>query len=206
MAEMLWAFLPVAAILTVTPGAATVLVLHSAARGGRREALATTVGNEIGVLAWAVAAALGLAAIVAASALAFTVVKVVGAIALVYLGLRALLRWEPPQAESEPQPRARTTLGAVRTGLLTAIANPKLAAFYVALFPQFVPDGESVLLAALVMAGLLVALDFVWYSVLAALVARATRRVVESAWLKRAQQACGTVLVGLGVRLAFERR
>ncbi len=37
-------------------------------------------------------------------------------------------------------------------------------------------------------------------------VAGAACRVGESAWLKRAQQACGAVLVGLGVRLAFERR
>jgi threonine/homoserine/homoserine lactone efflux protein len=201
---MVWSLRPVAAILTVTPGAATVLVLHSAARGGRREAFATTVGNEVGVLAWAIAAALGLAAVVAASALAFTIVKIAGAIALVYLGARALVRWEPLELSSRPaERRARS---AVRTGLVTAIANPKLAAFYLALFPQFVPDGESVLLAALVMAGLLVALDFVWYSVLAAVVARAARRVVESAWLKRAQQTCGAVLVGLGVRLAFEPR
>src|SRR3954452_23986417 len=88
---MLLTFVPVAILLTLTPGAATVLVVHSAARRGRRAALMTTLGNSAGVAVWAVATAVGLAAVVAASAVAFTVVKLCGAVALVYLGVRALL-------------------------------------------------------------------------------------------------------------------
>ncbi len=52
---------------------------------------------------------------------------------------------------------------------------------------------------------LLVVLDLIWYSALAALVARATHRFVAR-WLRRAERLCGTVLVGLGVRLALEQR
>src|SRR3712207_880327 len=43
-------FLAIAALLSLTPGATTALVVRSALRGGRREALATTAGNEAGVL------------------------------------------------------------------------------------------------------------------------------------------------------------
>jgi len=201
---MLVSFLPIAAVLTVTPGVSTVLVIRRAAVSGRRAAFATTLGNEIGVLLWAVCAGLGLAAIVATSAMLFTAIKLAGAVVLVVLGLRALLDRTPPElvasraAESSHVP-------AFRDGLVTAIANPKLAAFYVALFPQFVPHGASIFAASCLMGVLLVVLDLMWYSALAALVARAASTFLQR-WLRRAERLCGVVLVGLGLRLALEQR
>jgi threonine/homoserine/homoserine lactone efflux protein len=90
MLRALVAFAPVAVLLTVTPGAATALVVRSAAVGGRRRALATTIGNSLGVLSWGLFAAMGIAAVVATSAEAFTAVKLVGAAVLVVLGLQSL--------------------------------------------------------------------------------------------------------------------
>ncbi|WP_457113114.1 LysE family translocator [Marmoricola sp. URHA0025 HA25] len=200
---MLLTFVPVAVLLTLTPGAATVLVVHNAARRGRHAALMTTLGNSVGVAVWALATAVGLAAVVAASAVAFTIVKLCGAAALVYLGIRALLHAGEEPAQPTSPVRRRS---AFRAGLTTSIANPKLAVFFMALFPQFVPDGEPVLPAAVTMAAVIVALDLVWYSVLAALVARATDAFLRGGWLRRAERLCGGVLVGLGLRLALEER
>jgi threonine/homoserine/homoserine lactone efflux protein len=198
------AFAPVAALLTVTPGAATALVVRSAVSGGRRRALATTVGNSLGVLAWGCFAAMGIAAVVATSAEAFTAVKLAGAVVLVVLGLQSLRGdREPAHPGSGPAPARGAPL---RDGLVTSLANPKLAVFFVALFPQFVPAGVPVLPSALLMAAMVVAFDLVWYSTLAYLVARARRAFVEGPWLARVQRFTGAVLVGLGVRLAFERR
>jgi threonine/homoserine/homoserine lactone efflux protein len=56
------------------------------------------------------------------------------------------------------------------------------------------------------MAAMVVAFDLVWYSTLAYLVARARRAFVEGPWLARVERVTGAVLVGLGVRLAFEQR
>jgi threonine/homoserine/homoserine lactone efflux protein len=197
----LLAFVPVAALLTITPGSATALVVRSAVRGGRRRALMTTIGNSIGVLAWACFAAVGIAAVVAASAEAFTVMKLVGAVVLLILGLQSLRGKRAEQTLATPPGGAP-----LRDGLLTSLANPKLAVFFAALFPQFVPEGASVLLCALLMASLIVAFDLVWYSALAYLVARARRAFVDGRWLERVERFTGTVLIGLGVRLALERR
>lgn len=191
-------FLPVAAVLTVTPGVATALVIRSAVRGGRREALAVTVGNSLGVLAWALFAAIGIAAVVAASAELFTTIKLIGAGVLVVLGIQGLLA----RKTAAPPPPPGTAL---RVGLVTSLANPKLAVFFVALFPQFIPGGAPVLPSALGMAATIVALDLIWYSALAYGVAR-TRRAFEDRWLARAERVTGGVLLGLGVRLALERR
>ena len=208
MLDALLAFLPVAALLTITPGAGTAMVVRSAVRGGRRHALFTTTGNSVGVLAWGCFAAVGIAAIVATSAEAFTAVKIAGAVVLVAMGIQSLRGRHglaaPDQDLGAPSPPSDRV--ALRDGLLTSIANPKLAVFFVALFPQFVPDGAPVLPAALVMAGTIVALDLVWYSTLAFLVARARRAFVEGPWQRRFERLTGAVLVGLGVRLALERR
>jgi len=197
----LLAFVPVAALLTITPGAATAMVVRSAVRGGQRRALRTTIGNSIGVLIWACFAAVGIAAVVAASAEAFTAIKLAGAVVLLILGVQSLRGRRAEQTLSAPPGGAP-----LRDGLLTSLANPKLAVFFAALFPQFVPDGASVLLSALLMAAMIVTFDLVWYSTLAYLVARARRAFVEGPWLARAERVTGAVLVGLGVRLALERR
>jgi threonine/homoserine/homoserine lactone efflux protein len=194
-------FAPIAALLTVTPGVGTAMIVRSAVRGGRRDALMTTVGNSLGVLAWGGFAAVGIAAVVAASAEAFTAIKLAGAVVLVLMGLQSVLRHRSLPAAEDKRPGAP-----LRDGLVTSLANPKLAVFFAALFPQFVPAGEAVLPAALLMAGTIVVFDLVWYSTLAYLVARARRAFVEGPWLRRVERLTGTVLVGLGVRLALERR
>jgi threonine/homoserine/homoserine lactone efflux protein len=175
------------------------MVVRSAARGGRREAQLTTVGNSVGVLAWGAFAAVGIAAVVAASAEAFAAVKLIGALVLVLLGLQSLRGRR--ETATGPAPGAP-----LRDGLVTSLANPKLAVFFAALFPQFVPAGASILPAALLMATTIVAFDLVWYSTLAYLVARTRRAFVEGPWMRRFERLTGVVLVGLGVRLALERR
>jgi threonine/homoserine/homoserine lactone efflux protein len=77
--------------------------------------------------------------------------------------------------------------------------------FYVALFPQFVPHRDSILVESCAMGLLLLAIDLVWYSVLATLVARAASKFLAR-WRRRAERLCGSVLIGLGVRLALEQR
>jgi threonine/homoserine/homoserine lactone efflux protein len=204
---MLWAFLPIAALMTVTPGPGTAMIVRSALRGGVRTALATIAGNSAGVLAWAVLSALGISALVAASEVAFAALKVTGAAVLIYLGARSLLarrRGEPEQSHATTRSPSRHT--AFRDGLATSLANPKLAVFFVALFPQFVADGAPVLPPALAMAGLIVLLDLAWYSTLAVLVDRSRRAFVESGLMRRLERLMGAVLIGLGVRVALEQR
>ena len=56
------------------------------------------------------------------------------------------------------------------------------------------------------MAAVIVAVDLVWYSTLALLVARARKAFLEGGWGQRVERLTGAVLVGLGIRLALERR
>jgi threonine/homoserine/homoserine lactone efflux protein len=197
MLGTLVSFLGVAVLLSLLPGPATALVVRSAAVHGRREAFHTVLGNSTGILFWALASVLGISALVAASEAAFATLKVVGAVVLVWLGVQALRGSGEARA---PKP-ART---AYMQGLLTSGANPKLAVFFIALLPQFVPDGAPVLPWTLAMALILICVDVVYFSVLAWLVLRAKRAVVGSRLARRVEQVTGAVMIGLGLRVALE--
>jgi threonine/homoserine/homoserine lactone efflux protein len=204
MVRDLPAFLLVALVVVFTPGPATALIVRNALRGGRRAAWATTAGNSTGILLWALASVLGISALVAASQTAFAVLRTAGAITLVLLGAQAWRRARAGLPPTEPARHGRRSR--YREGLLTSFANPKLAVFFIALFPQFVPHGQAVLSATLLMAATIVGLDVVWFTVLATLVARAQAAFTERGWARRMERISGTVLVALGLRLAAERR
>jgi threonine/homoserine/homoserine lactone efflux protein len=196
---VLWTFVPVAVLLSLTPGPGMALVVRNAAFGGAGAAARTTVGSSIGVGVWAVLSALGVSALVAASEAAYLGLKTAGVAVLVWFGVQAL---RGSAAGSSPDTGRRD----FSSGLLTALANPKLAVFFVALFPQFIPDGAPVLPYALAMAGILIAADFICYVSLGAAVARATRAVAGSRIARRTEQLTGAVLIALAGRLAYESR
>jgi threonine/homoserine/homoserine lactone efflux protein len=199
------AFLGIAVLVTLTPGPATAMVIRNALREGRRSAFLTTLGNSIGVLFWGMASAFGVSALIAAPGVAFTALKGTGAVVLVWLGVQSL---RTRRAESPPSSGHEEVLSprAFRDGLVTCLANPKLAIFFVALFPQFVGSGHSNLTTGLAMAALIVALDLVWYSTLALLVTRVRRGFVSGSWRKRVERLTGSVMIAFGLRLAAEVR
>jgi len=170
--------------------------------------MATIAANSLGVIVWGGLSVLGISALVAASEVAFAVLKGVGALVLVGLGVQALWRARHGVAMPElgAESRGLVPRAAFRDGLLTSLANPKLAVFFVALFPQFVPAGASVLPATLLMAGTIVALDLAWYGGLVALVARTRRAVVGSRLGTRLERVTGSILVALGLRVALDAR
>jgi threonine/homoserine/homoserine lactone efflux protein len=195
--RMLWAFIPIAALVTITPGAATAMVMRSAMRGGWRAGMRTIAGNSIGVAVWALLSIAGISALVAASEVALLVLKLCGAAVLVWLGIQSFRRAGTP-AVVEPR-RGR----AFRDGLITSLANPKLAVFFVALFPQFVGERGDVLPTTLAMAAMIVCFDFVWYSTLAVLASRAKAGFMASRAGRRLERATGAVLIALGLRVAL---
>jgi threonine/homoserine/homoserine lactone efflux protein len=200
---MLWAFVPVAIVVTLTPGAGTAMIVRNALRGGSRAGVLTIAGNSIGVVAWALLSVLGISALVAASEAAFVALKVTGAVVLVWMGVQSLRRSRAGAAAEATEPQPARPL---RDGLITSLANPKLAVFFVALFPQFVGDRASVLPTTLAMAALLVAFDLVWYTTLAVAVSRAKQAVLRTRVVRWMERVTGAVLLGLGVRVALEGR
>jgi threonine/homoserine/homoserine lactone efflux protein len=188
-------FLVVAVIVVVTPGVDMALVTKNALLHGRGAALATALGVNVGIALWTIAAALGVAAVVRASAEAFDVVKLAGALYLVYLGVQALRR-----RGRAAVPRQR--MSPFRQGLISNALNPKIAVFFTSLLPQFGHSLPSLLLLGAMFNGI----GIVWLT-LYALAASRGRAALRRPRVRAAlDYVSGVVLVGLGVRLALERR
>jgi threonine/homoserine/homoserine lactone efflux protein len=205
--EHLAQFLILSIVVIVTPGPDTALTIRNTLLGDRRAGIFTALGVSTGQATWALATSAGIAALLVASEHVFTAVRLLGAAYLVYLGAQALLaalRLRPaPEVEGSKRPLPAAV--AFRQGLISNLGNPKMAAFFPALLPQFAPDGAS--FAALLGLGLLFAsLTLGWLTGYAFAVARAGDFLRRPAIRRAFEAATGAVLVALGLRLATERR
>jgi threonine/homoserine/homoserine lactone efflux protein len=204
----LTAFLGIAAIVIITPGPDTALVTKNALLYGRRPGIATAFGVTSGLLVWTFAAALGVAAVVHASATAFTVMKLVGAAYLIWLGIQAL-RAAGHRVQADEQASERRRLDVVRgfrQGLINDLANPKIAAFFTSLLPQFIDSGQSVLAPFLVLGALFAAITLAWLIAFAAMASKAGGLLTRPRVKAGLDRLTGVVLIALGLRLATERR
>jgi threonine/homoserine/homoserine lactone efflux protein len=201
------AFAAVAAVVIVTPGQDTALVVRNTLAGRRAAGLATALGVSAGQAVWALATSAGLAALIVASEQVFVGLKLVGAAYLVFLGAASLLR----AATRRPGPASRGSrtaplrpCAAFRQGALSNLANPKMAVFFTGLLPQFAADGAFVDLLGL---GLLfAALTIAWLAAYALAVDRASGVLRRPAVRRVLDALTGLVLVALGLRLATDRR
>jgi threonine/homoserine/homoserine lactone efflux protein len=207
-------FAAFAAVLTVTPGLDTVLVLRLTATRGRLTGFAAAAGIALGCLCWALASAFGITALLNASRVGYDVLRWAGAAYLCWLGARAL--WaarrrrapgEPgrPSIVDEPAPSGGR-LTALRTGLTTNLFNPKVGAFYVSVLPQFLPRGVPPLLGSMALAGVHIVEGLLWLGLVVVAVGRARRWLGRPTVKRRLEQVTGAVLVAFGLRLAIEVR
>jgi threonine/homoserine/homoserine lactone efflux protein len=211
-AELL-TFLGLAVVVIVTPGPDTALTIRNTIAGGRAAGLGTGLGVASGQAIWTLAAAAGVAALLVASEPAFLALKYAGAAYLVFLGLQTLAgAVRPSAARHAPEPalpavRARLPVRtAWRQGMVSDLANPKMAVFYTSLLPQFTPaDGPAfpVLLGLGVIFSLM---TFSWLALYATAVDRLSDLLGRTGVRRALDAAMGTVLVALGGRLALEKR
>ena len=194
-------FLALAAIVVITPGADMALVTKNALVHGRRPALATALGINLGILLWTAAASLGLAAVIARSETAFTAIKLAGAAYLIYLGVQTLRH----RREAASEAAALGSASAFRQGLLSNLGNPKIAVFFTSLLPQFVGPGAGAS-DLLVLGALFNALGVAWLVAYALLAARGRDVLGRPAVRRILDRVTGIALVALGARLALERR
>jgi threonine/homoserine/homoserine lactone efflux protein len=207
MIEAAWFLFIVASLaIIVTPGQDMILVMSRSIAQGSAAGVATAAGVSCGLVGHTILATLGLGAILRTSEWVFVALKFVGAAYLVYLGVQLLRTKSHQLAVAAGAPRSPGRLFA--DGALSNLSNPKIAVFYFAFLPQFVlPGAARPTLTVFVLGLVFAALTFLVKGPVG------LGAGMLSGWLRERPGALkwiyrtsGMVLVGLGVRLAFERR
>lgn len=213
-AELL-TFLGLAVVVIVTPGPDTALTIRNTIAGGRAAGLGTGLGVASGQAVWTLAAAAGVAALLVASEPAFLALKYAGAAYLVFLGLQTLAGAVRPSARHAPEPSApvpavRRSRLPVRTawrqGMVSDLANPKMAVFYTSLLPQFTPADGPAFPVLLGLGVIFSAMTFSWLALYATAVDRLSELLSRTGVRRVLDATMGAVLMALGGRLALEKR
>lgn len=206
--DHLLAFAVTSLVLIAAPGPSVLFVISRALVLGRSGALATVVGNGLGVYVQVIAVAFGIGAVVERSVAAFTAVKLAGATYLIYLGVHAIRHRSTLRANIQTAGGPAGAWSALRQGALVGVANPKAVVFFTAVLPQFVDRDAGRLPVQMLLLGACFVSIGLFSDGLWALAASRARR-----WFARSPQrlsalggAGGAVMIGLGARLALTGR
>lgn len=194
-------------VLAITPGPNIIYLLSRTICQGRGAGLVSLTGIVVAFLLHMLLATLGLSAIFLAAPFAYEALKWAGALYLLYLAWQSLR----PGARSMLEPRVLSVASGQRLfvmGFLTSLLNPKIAFFYLALFPQFVDPLQGSIFLQSVTLGVTQILisSAINISVIVSAAALASWFTHRPAWLRLQRYVMGAVLGGLGVRLALAAR
>lgn len=194
-----------ALVLVLSPGPNMVYLISRSITQGRNAGLVSLAGLMCGFLFHIFMVAFGLTAVVFAVPHAFTVIKVLGVIYLLYLAYQSV------KPNGKPLFEANTTLvhdppgRLFKIGVITTILNPKVAVFYLSLFPYFIkPAYGSVFLQSIQLGLTQVSISA---SVNFLIVLTASQVALFFAnnptWVKVQKWVMASVLVGMAIKMAL---
>lgn len=194
-------------LLALTPGPNLLYLVSRTLCQGRRAGIVSLAGTSLGLAFHVFAAALGLSAIFLSIPVLYDALRLAGAGYLLWLAWDAVR--PGGRGAFAPRELPRDAPGRLfRMGLLTSVLNPKVAMFYLALFPQFIDAARgSVFLQGLVLGSLQitigVASDLGFVLAAGAVTGWLARRPI---WSAVQRWVLGVVLAGIAVRLVFDSR
>ena len=195
-------------ILSVTPGPNLLYLVSRTLCQGRTAGIVSLAGTTTGFLFYALAAAMGLTAIFVAIPALYDGVRWAGAAYLLWLAWDAIRpRGSGGLFARRDLPQLRPVV-LFRTGVVTSILNPKVALFYLALFPQFVDVARgSVLAQSLLLATIQITINAAGDLLFVLAAARVARWLAErQAWVTAQRWVLGGVFAGIALKLAFDAR
>ncbi|EDM48788.1 LysE family translocator [Marinobacter algicola] len=201
---LLSAFIPTFFVVSITPGMCMTLALSLGITIGVKRALWMMAGELVGVAVVATAAAVGVATFMLKYPTAFAVFKYAGGAYLAWLGIqmwRSRGKMAMPEEDSQPVESSRLQLAL--QGFVTAIANPKGWAFFIALLPPFI-DSKLPLapqLTALIL--IILALEFLCLQLYAHGGKTLRKALKQGGGVRTVNRVAGSLMVLVGAWLAF---
>ena len=194
-------------LMVLTPGPNMIYLISRSICQGRKAGLVSLLGVVAGFFVHLFAAAAGLTAVFLEVPMAYEVLKWAGALYLLWLAWQAVKPGarSPFEAQQLPPDSARKL---VTMGFLTSALNPKIAVFYLSVFPQFItPEHGSVFTQSLLLGFTQISVSFMVNALIAVFAASIASWFINNpTWLAVQRYFMGFVLAALAVRLMLEQR
>ncbi|WP_175404900.1 LysE family translocator [Marinomonas sp. FW-1] len=201
---LLSAFIPTFFFVSVTPGMCMTLAMTLGMTIGVKRALWMMLGELVGVAMVAILSAIGVAALLLNYPSVFVVLKYLGGAYLAYVGLQMWLskgKMAIKADSEESKPASRLDL--ISQGFVTAIANPKGWAFFVALLPPFLDASHSLASQLIVLISIILTLEFICLLIYATGGRTLKSLLMQSGNVRIMNRIAGTLMIGVGVWLAI---
>lgn len=204
--ETLCTFALAALLLAAMPGPGLLYIVSRTLALGRKQGFASCLGAAVGGLVHVVAGVIGVSALVMQSATAFAVLKFCGGIYLLMLAVQTWRSAAP--ARLELQQHAGSVARSFHQAVIVEATNPKTAAFFLALIPQFIDlHRGSVGSQFLVLGGVSVTLNTTMDVIAVATASRLRQSLMSHraamVWLRKLSAG---LLGGLGLSVLLARR
>lgn len=203
--EMWFAFVVAGAVLSVLPGPSMLLVMAHAMAIGVRPTFCTIGGVVLGNFVLICLSLLGVGAILVASSELFVLMKWIGALYLIYLGIR---QWRAPipVASSAAVYGEPASLSLFTQGLAVTVVNPKVIAFFVAFFPQFINPNGDLTVQMIILGTTFLLLVFPTMVLYAAMAGGLRRLFKHTSWMRMFNRAAGGLMIGAAFVMISLRR
>src|ERR1700704_166636 len=198
-------FLLAAFMLNIAPGPDMLYVIGRSVGQGRKAGIVSSLGVFVGCWVHILAAAFGIAALLRSSPMAFNLVRYAGAAYLIYLGIKMVIQ----KTDLSSQQLKRESLASIfRQGAITNVLNPKVAIFFLAFLPQFIDARRGSVVLQILGLGLIFNVGGTLVNLAVAYaggtLGELLRRNQHIARLQR--RFTGVIFIGLGLRLAWQRK
>ena len=199
------AFSAIALGMVLTPGPNMAYLVSRSVCQGRAAGLVSLGGVALGFLTYMLLAAFGITALLLAVPYAYDALRLCGAAYLAWMAWNALRPGgQSPFQVRELAPDSPRRLFAM--GLLTNLLNPKIAALYLSLLPQFVDRAAGGVMGQTLALGLTQIAISVTVNALVVLAAGSIAAFLTGRpiWARIQRWLMGGVLAGLAVKMALD--
>ena len=178
----------------MSPGPSLAVILRNTLSGGRTQGIMSGIGHGLGITFYAVVAVSGLIALFNTITNFFSVAQIAGSFFLIWVGGKMIISFfKKDYAANENMSSKSSAHQGFLEGFLIAFLNPKIAAWLLALFSQFVQP-DALLAEQFVLVSTVGVIDASWYCLVAFLAS--SGRLV-----KGLQHTASRIDLGMGILL-----
>jgi RhtB (resistance to homoserine/threonine) family protein len=194
-------------LAVISPGPDFAIVVRNSLVYSRKIAVYTALGIALGISVHVAYSILGIGLLISQSILLFNIIKYIGAGYLIYIGVKSL-RSKPttdtaPTTEEAPKTeKVITSAGALWSGFLTNVLNPKATLFFLSLFTQVI-DPQTPKYIQLVFGLEMMLITFLWFGLVAVAFSHSALKPKIAKFQSKLEKITGAVLIALGVKVAL---